>query len=333
MPEMKQEYNENIYVQRIITIVAVVLFLIKIFAWYITNSVSILTDAMESTVNIISAVVGFYSLYLSAHPKDKNHPYGHGKVEFLSAAFEGLLILAAGMLIIYEALVNLRHPHELKKLDFGIVLIAFTAVINYALGSWAVKVAKKNNTLALLASGKHLQTDTYSTIGIVVGLVLISVSGLTWLDGVLAIGFSLLIIYTGMKIIRSSLSGIMDEADETLLKELVSYLNENRKENWVDLHNLRIIKYGSVLHLDCHLTVPWYLNVHEAHIAVDELSKMIRDKYGDSVELFVHTDGCLEFSCKICIKENCAVRQHAFVKRVNWDAENISENKKHEVGS
>ncbi|MEP7265464.1 MAG: cation diffusion facilitator family transporter [Bacteroidota bacterium] len=330
---MKQEYSENIYIQRLITIVAVVLFLVKIFAWYITNSVSILTDAMESTVNIISAVVGFYSLYLSAHPKDKNHPYGHGKAEFLSAAFEGLMIIAAGMIIIYEAVVNLQHPHELKKLDFGILLIAVTAVINYAIGSWAVKVGKKNNTLTLLASGKHLQTDTYSTIGIVAGLILISITGLTWLDGVLAMAFSLLIIYTGLKIIRSSLSGIMDEADDALLKELVSYLNENRKENWVDLHNLRIIKYGSVLHLDCHLTVPWYLNVHEAHGAVDDLSKMIRDKYGDSVELFVHTDGCLEFSCKICIKENCAVRQHVFVKKVNWDVENISQNKKHEINS
>jgi cation diffusion facilitator family transporter len=328
---IQARHKENIFVQRIVTLTAFVLFLVKIFAWYLTGSVSVLTDALESTVNIISAMVGFYSLHLSSQPKDVNHPYGHGKAEFLSAGFEGLLIIVAGLIIIYDAIINLRFPHQLHSLDFGILLISTTALIDYSIGYWAIKVGRKNDNLALIATGKHLHTDTYSTAGIVAGLLIISFTGIIWLDSVFALGFAIVIIYTGLKIIRSSLSGIMDEADEALLKELVKYLNENRSANWIDLHNLRIIKYGSVLHLDCHLTVPWYLNVHEAHREVDELSKMIRNKYGDSVELFVHTDGCLEFSCKICNKEDCTVRKHAFKNRMNWDVENISSNKKHSI--
>jgi divalent metal cation (Fe/Co/Zn/Cd) transporter len=125
----------------------------------------------------------------------------------------------------------------------------------------------------------------------------------------------------------------MDEADAILLKELVVSLNQNRNANWIDLHNLRIIKYGSVLHMDCHLTVPWYFNVHEAHSEVDALSELVRRKFGESVELFVHSDGCLDFSCPICIKEDCPVRKHAFVEKVEWTMQNILSNKKHQVGS
>jgi cation diffusion facilitator family transporter len=330
---MNNKHAENINVQRAITIVAVILFVIKIIAWYITGSVAVLTDALESTVNIVSALVGFYSLYISAQPKDVNHPYGHGKAEFVSAAFEGIMIIVAGLLIIYKAILDLRFPHELQALDYGILLVAFSAVVNYATGWWAIKTGTKNNTMALIASGRHLQTDTWSTIAVVAGLILIIASGLTWIDSIVALIMSLIIIYTGAKILRSSLSGIMDEADNSLLDEIVSHLEKNKRDNWVDLHNMRIIKYGSVLHLDCHLTVPWFLNVNEAHKEVEALSSMIREKFGDSVELFVHTDGCMEFSCRICTKQDCNVRQHAFVKRVKWDVVNISSDKKHDVSS
>ena len=121
----------------------------------------------------------------------------------------------------------------------------------------------------------------------------------------------------------------MDEADEKLLNEMVALLNSNRQENWVDLHNLRVIKYGSVFHIDCHLTVPWYLNVHEAHKEIDKLAALVRGKFNESVELFVHSDGCLYFQCHICSKQNCHVRQHTFEKRIPWTLDNISGDKKH----
>ena len=308
-----------------------ILLVAKFVAYYITHSVSILTDALESIVNVAAGFVGLYSLYVAAKPKDIDHPYGHGKAEFLSAAVEGTLITSAGAIIIYKAVRSFIEPVELQKLDYGIYLVAATALINFIVGFITVTNGKRNNSLALIASGKHLQSDSYSTFGIIAGLILIYFTGYKWIDPAVAVIFGAIIIYTGYRILRKSIAGIMDEADIELLKRIVDLLNKNKRENWVDLHNLRVIKYGSVLHIDCHLTVPWYLNVTEAHDEVEALSSLVRKEFGESVELFVHVDGCLPFSCKVCNKQNCNERKHNFEKRIDWTLENVLQDKKHEV--
>jgi cation diffusion facilitator family transporter len=300
-------------------------------AWNLTNSVAVLTDGLESVVNVLSGFIGLYSLYLSARPRDANHPYGHGKVEFISAGIEGTLITLAGLFIVVEAIQSFIDPEPLRSLDIGIVLIGISAAINYGFGYWAYQTGKKNDSLALQASGKHLQTDTYTTIGIIAGLVLIRFTNILWLDGAVAIIFALLIIRMGVKILRAAVAGIMDESDEQLLEELVAYLQKHREDNWVDLHNLRIIKYGRVLHVDCHLTLPWYLNVREAHAEVEQLEAQIADKFGNRIELFVHTDYCLDFSCSICKVEDCAVRKHPFQEQLEWTVENVASNEKHRL--
>jgi cation diffusion facilitator family transporter len=326
-----QTAEQNLRLQKIITGIGILLFVAKVFAWYLTGSVAILTDALESTVNVIAGLIGVYSLYVSAKPRDQDHPYGHGKAEFISAAVEGTLITVAGFIIIYQALNNLIHPHAISQLDYGILLVAATAIINYIAGAICVNTGRKNNSLALISSGKHLQTDTYSTLGIIAGLTLIYFTNIWWIDSAVAILFAFIIMITGYKIVRTSLAGIMDEADEEIIAKLVISLNANRRENWIDLHNLRVIKYGGTLHLDCHLTVPWYLNVHEAHREIDVLSALVKKDFGDTMELFVHTDGCLDFSCKVCTKENCNVRKHPFEKRIEWTVKNISSNIKHQL--
>ncbi|MFT3981451.1 MAG: cation diffusion facilitator family transporter [Ferruginibacter sp.] len=234
----------NLKVQKVAAAISVALFLVKMVAWYLTGSVAILTDALESIVNVTAGFIGLYSLYVSAKPKDSDHPYGHGKVEFISAAIEGTLIFVTGFFIVYEATRNLINPSPVEQLDWGIVLVAVAGAINYLVGTVCVRTGKKNNSLALIASGKHLQSDTYTTIGIVIGLIILYFTKTWWIDSAVAIVFALLIIYTGAKIIRSSIAGIMDEADEKLLEDLVKTLNRHRTENWIDLHNLRIIKYG-----------------------------------------------------------------------------------------
>ena len=327
MTTAKQNYD----FQKLVVITGVFLFILKLVAWYITHSVSILTDALESTVNVASGFIGLYSLFVSAKPRDRSHPYGHGKVEFVSAAVEGTLISAAGVLIIIEAVKNLQNPHPVAKLDYGIILISVTAVVNFLIGAVAIRKGKKNNSLALVASGKHLQSDTYSTIGILVGLILLLLTGFPWLDSAVALVFALLIVYTGYRIVRDSLSGIMDEADEELLQKMVGLLQANRSENWIDLHNTRIIKYGSTLHLDCHLTIPWYFNVHESHAEIDKFNNLINKHFGESIEMFVHTDGCLDYSCEICDKQECSVRKAPFKRSIEWSVMNISENHKHKI--
>lgn len=325
--------QENYRLQRALTAATVALFLIKTVAWYLTGSVAILTDTLEYTINVFSGFVGMYSLYISSKPRDQNHPYGHGKVEFLSAAIEGTLMTVSAFFIVFHAFENIHTAKSFTQLDYGIYLVAFTAVANFGLGYIAIDRGKKNGTLALIATGKHMQSDTYATGGIIVGLILMSVTGKAWIDSVVAMGFALVIFYAGYQILRNALAGMMDEADNELLDKVVLMLQKVRRENWIDLHNLRIIKYGSTLHFDCHLTVPWYFNVHEAHKELDELEGLVKEHFGESVELFVHADACLDFSCQICSKEDCPVRKADFVKQVDWTQDNIYSNKRHSINN
>ena len=177
---------------------------------------------------------------------------------------------------------------------------------------------KKNKSLALSSSGQHLLIDSYTTFAVTIGIGLVIYTGYKSIDAIIAIVMGIWIIYNGYKIIRESLAGIMDEADIALLEEVITEINKDRNKHWIDLHNLRVIKYGALMHIDCHLTVPWYFNVNEAHAVVDEFTRIIKNKFGDSVEFFVHTDGCMPFSCPICTIENCAERKSVFEKKLNF---------------
>lgn len=328
-----EPHKENISIQRLVLLLAVVLFSVKIIAWFYTNSLAILSDALESIVNVLAGAIGLYSLSLASKPRDYDHPYGHGKAEFLSAAFESFFILLAGLYIIYHAIKSFFYPESLGELTIGIFLMAATAVVNFAVGYYCELKGKKNQSLQLVAAGKHLKTDTYSTLAIILGLILIKVTGIKHLDGVVAILAALFIIVTGIRMMRVSIGGMMDEADEKLLERMVALLNEKRNENWIDLHNMRVIRYGSTLHCDCHLTVPWYLNVREAHEEVTKLRNVIEEEFGTSVEMFVHTDPCMDYSCRICSKMNCHVRKHPMEKRIVWTVDNIVRDRKHRIGT
>ncbi len=307
------------------------LFAAKLVAYYLTQSLAILSDALESIVNVLAGFIGLYSLYVVTKPRDEDHPYGHGKAEFVSAAAEGGLIVSAGILIAYEAVINIIHTQPLKKLDSGLLLVAATGAINYIAGYICIRTGKKNKSLALQASGKHLQIDTYSTMAIIGGLIIIMITKQHWLDHLIALLMSVIVMYNGYKIIRQSLAGIMDEADMELLNKMIALLNKNRKENWIDIHNFRVIKYGSLLHIDCHVTLPWYLNLRETHVELDDLGNLIKASFGDTMEMFVHTDGCEPSGCAVCIKNNCTVRQMPLEKRVEWTMQNVITNKRHEV--
>jgi cation diffusion facilitator family transporter len=321
---------ESMRFQKSVLVIGVGLFVVKFIAWWITDSVAVFSDALESIVNVIAGAIGLYSLYLSTLPRDKNHPYGHGKAEFLSAALEGSLIIVTAVLITFEAIHQFKHPEELRNLDYGIYIVAFAGLVNFIMGILSVRKGKKNNSLALYSGGKHLITDTYTTIGIVVALFLIQQTGMIWIDGVISLILAVIIGVTGYRILRRSIAGMMDEADDQLLEQVVEHMNNNRLDAWVDLHNLRIIKYGSVLHLDCHLTVPYYYSIQQANELVKQLEKKIREHFGNSIELFVHLDPCQSFSCQLCSLE-CAVRKMEFVKKVDWTVKNSSKDKQHGV--
>lgn len=319
----------NVRLQLFTVFVGIVLLLIKFYAFKATGSNAILTDALESIINVVAGVVALYSLIIAGTPKDRNHPYGHGKVEFLSAGFEGSLIMLAGLIICVKSVYNFFIPHELSSLDLGLVLTALAGGVNYGLGWILERRGRKTDSLTMIADGKHLKSDAYSSAGLVAGLLIIWLTDIIWLDNVVALLFGGLIAYTGFTVTRHSLAGIMDEADEALNARVIKILNNARTENWIDVHNLRIIKYGSQLHIDCHLTIPWYFRVREAHDEVDKLEAVLQAAFTNDVECFVHLDPCIPEACRFCPKQNCPQRGQNFEKTIEWLPENVLLNQKH----
>ncbi|CAD7804302.1 Ferrous-iron efflux pump FieF [Chryseobacterium aquaeductus] len=329
---MKSSKNaENINFQKIIAIIGVLLFVAKIIAWKLTDSDSVFSDAMESIVNIISAFMGLYSLYLAAKPKDEDHPYGHGKVEFVTSGIEGSLIIIAGIMIIYEGTNSLLTGKIISKINWGILIIAATAIINYILGYISIKKGKKVNSVVLIASGKHLQSDTLTTFGVVISLIIVYFTGIYWIDSVVALLFGGYIIFVGYKIVRKALSGIMDEQDPELLDNIIKLLEENRRTEWIDIHNMKIQQFGSSLHIDAHITLPYYYSLREAHNEMENVIMLLAKNTSRTVEFNFHMDDCKTISCPVCQIMDCPVRKQPFVKRVEWTAENVTRIEKHTI--
>ena len=289
MPKTSSNKN-NFTFQRNVAIIGILLFLGKLIAWRITNSDAVFSDAMESIVNIIAAFMGLYSLYVAAKPKDEDHPYGHGKVEFITSGIEGALIIFAGIVIIIQAFSSLLNQNIPGKLDWGMAIIAATGIINYIMGYISYQKGVKENSLVLQSSGKHLQSDTITTVGVVLSLIIVYFTKIYWIDAVVALLFGGYIMFVGYKIIRKSLGGIMDEADIGMLERLSKFLNENRKPEWIDVHNMRIQQFGSRLHIDAHLTLPWYFELRDAHNEMEELIKLIVKNTDRKIEFNFHMD-------------------------------------------
>jgi cation diffusion facilitator family transporter len=322
------------YKQKLILIsfvVGVVLMGMKFAAYFVTNSNAILTDALESIINIIAAGFAFYSIYLSSQPKDKNHPYGHGKIEFFSAGFEGALIIFAGIFIIYESILNLIHPAGLQQLSLGLAFIVFTALTNLVLGLHLSREGKRMDSLTLIADGKHLIADSISSIVLAVGILIMNLTGFYLLDSFLSLAFALVILYNGYQLIRKSVAGLMDEVDTPTLARVVQVLKNSKKAGWIDIHNLRVQKYGADLHIDCHLTMPYYWNLQRVHDEVHALEDALKNAFTSNVEVFVHADPCLPECCHYCQVPKCPVRSAPWQEEVDWNLKNLSANQKHFV--
>lgn len=303
--------------------------LAKFSAYFITASTFVLTDAAESIVNVVASSFAFFSIYIASQPRDENHPYGHGKIEFFSVFLEGALISVAGAGILIKAGYGLFHPQPIHNLLTGAIIIGITGAVNGGLGYYMIYRAKALRSLTLDADGRHLLTDTVTSGGLVVGLLLIHFTGLNWLDGALSIAVGLYICYSGYKLIRKSVAGLMDETDYDVVEHILKVLNEERKPEWIDIHNLRAQKYGHELHLDCHMTLPNYFDLNRVHAEISLVDKIINEKAGVATELFIHADPCLPECCHYCSMPNCPIRSEAKRVDIEWTMENILRNKKH----
>lgn len=310
--ETTENNRIKIQVQTVIVSISVLLLVGKFIAFYLTHSVGVLTDALESIVNVTAGFISLFSIRFAAKPKDLDHPYGHGKVEQLSASAEGLMIIAAGGLIIVEGIKRLFVPVEIEKLDVGIYIVAAAGAVNYLMGMYSVRIGRKYDSMALIAGGKHLQSDTYSTIGLVIGLIALHLTKIHWIDSALALVFGSVIVLTGISILKKTINNLMDRTDERMLKELSSIISRHQKPDWIDVHNLKTIKAGPIYYIDCDLTLPWYYNIIEGHNTCDELKQCVVSCFNQRAVMLIHTDPCDDTMCAHCAMIECRYRKAEF---------------------
>lgn len=309
-------------------VTGIILMIAKFGAYFITASNFVLTDAAESIVNVFASSFAFFSIYLASQPRDENHPYGHGKVEFFSVFIEGLLIGVAGLIIIVKSIYGIFYPNQIHDLLTGALIVGATGAINGGLGYYMISKGKSIPSITVEADGRHLLTDMVTSGGLVVGLLLIQFTKIIMLDSLLSILVGLYILYTCYKLVRRSVGGLMDEADVEVVTNVVAVLNAKRKEEWIDVHNLRAQKYGNELHIDCHLTLPNYFDLNRVHEEVSLVDKLINTEV-TKTELFIHVDPCLPYCCHYCSMPNCPIRSEAKTETIEWTTDRVIRNKKH----
>ncbi|MCS6978471.1 MAG: cation diffusion facilitator family transporter [Flavobacteriales bacterium] len=315
--------------QKSIFLLSVVLFALKLLGWLLTQSNALLSDALESTANIAAALFGFLSLRTAVKPKDEDHPYGHGKIEFVAATFEGTVITLSGIMILIKVVYNFFVPELPENLGVGMVISWLAGAVNGVAGFWALRVGQRSRSAVLKSAGLHLLSDAVSTAGVALGLSLAVLTHWLILDNLTALVFGLVLGVMGVRMVRRSIHDIMDRADPELLQRLARFLEENRKAEWVDIHNLRLIKYGSDIHIDAHVTVPFFYTLQQAHDVSEDLTRKMSEHLGPNTESFIHLDPCLPPLCQYCQMTECHGRSAPFKTKIKWTPALLQRNAKH----
>ncbi len=322
MDTSKSNFSEKRKAAWISLLIGICMFVAKITAYFMTGSSAIFSDAAESVVHVAATSMALYSIYLSAKPADENHLYGHGKVEFFSAGVEGFLILVAAVTIIYSSVHDLIIGVHTQKLDIGTSIIAAAGIVNLILGMYLIKKGKQTNSLTLIADGKHVLTDSYTSIGVVVGLVLVMFTNFLILDPLIAIAVALNILFTGFKLIRESIGGLMNETDKATLLLVADTLRKIKKNYWIDVHHLRFWKSGDSIFADFHLILPFFFTVKESHLEEQYIEKEMHEAISNSA-VRIHMDYCKEETCKFCDYDNCKERKEKKSINHSWSIESM----------
>jgi len=266
---------------------------LKVGAWAWTGSAAVLSDALEAVVHVAATGFFFYCFHLAATPPDENHPYGHGKAEYLSVGFEGGMILVAAIAIVVSAIHTMVAGTVAKDLGIGLGLELVAMVVNIALSWHLMKVGRETRSAMLVADGQHVLSDVWTTVGVLIAVVsmwFLPERLCPWVDGGVAIALAGLIVVTAVHLLRSALAGLLDEADHGLLDQVVVAINEIRDPNWLDIHNLRLRDSGDLVYVDFHLTLPSQWSIAQGHDAEERLEYHILARLGRRGTVMIHLD-------------------------------------------
>lgn len=263
----------------------------KTAAFFLTDSAAIFSDAVESVVHLLATVFVGFSLWYSFQPADTAHPYGHGKIAYFSTGFEGVLILIAAVAIMYTAVEDLIHGTTLSQLDLGLGIIGGLALVNLALGLYLIRTGKRYNNLVLISNGEHVLTDMWTSVGVLVGVGLVRITGVTWLDPVVAIGVALNIVWSGVRLLRQAIEGLMERADTGYTVAILEILEDARREGLIsNYHQLRYRRVHDQIWVEYHLLFPADLTITQAHDRSHLVEDRVIERFPDDVFVTAHLE-------------------------------------------
>lgn len=278
--------NEKAKVARLSVISNSSLIITKLIIGIVTGSVSIISEAIHSTMDLLAAIIAFFSVKISDLPPDEKHQYGHGKYENVSGVIEALLIFAASVWIIYEAIKKITVDEPVESIGLGSLVMLFSAVVNFFISRKLYKVAKKTDSIALEADALHLKADVFTSLGVAAGLGLIWITGLQILDPIIAILVALFILYESYQLLRKAYTPLLDKAmDES---EIQIIQNEFQRHQ-LDIHNLKTRLAGSYKFAEVHLELPGTISLDQAHKICDHIEKHLKERI-PRLEITIHVE-------------------------------------------
>ncbi len=286
---------------------AIATILLKTVAWWLTGSVGLLSDALESVVNLAGAVMALAMLSLAATPADEKHAYGHGKAEYFSSAFEGFLILLAALSIGYTAIERLLHPQALQDIGAGLLVSVLASLINWLAARELFKAGAAHNSITLEADAKHLMTDVWTSAGVILAVGLVWLSGWLWLDPLIALAVALNIVWTGWQLLHRSASGLMDESLPQAQIEAIKAVLAKHCGQGIEFHALRTRQAGRQAFISMHVLVPGEWTVQRGHDLLEQIEAEIRAAIPFS-HLTTHLEPIedpLSHSDKVLEREGC----------------------------
>ncbi len=318
-PPQRTDSSTNFVVMLAALLVGIGLMGLKFYGYWITGSSAIFSDALESIINVVASGFGLGSVVLSAKPADASHPYGHGKIEFFSAGFEGALIILAAVGIFFAGIKQILNPQDLPHLGMGLCFLVAAGIGNLIMGLVALSIGKRTKSLVLEADGKHLLTDVYTSAVVLVGLALVYLTGWFRFDGIIACAAGVNIVFWGSKLVLKAFGELMHASDPELLDEICDLLSRHKKDMWIDIHRLRTWRSGKQVHVDFHLILPKNLPLEEGHREVKELEAVFREHFGGTADILIHLDPCLEPECPVCGHDRCDIRHEGKIHEKIWN--------------
>ena len=282
---------------------------LKYVAYLLSGSVALKSDAIESIVNVVAAVFALGAVIFAGKPADREHPYGHGKIEHFSAVFEGGLISLAAVFILLEAAKGLIYGVELKDLGRGLLVNLVAGGLNGLLGWFLLTQGRKTRSKALEADGHHILSDFWTTIGIATGLLAVTFTGLKWFDPVMAMIVGLLLARTGFRLVKESSQALLDMEDPEVLAKVLVAMNAVRTWDIIAIHELRSFRSGRYTHVDVHIVVPEFYPVRQAHDLCESFGVKALKEGAIEGEMHTHVDPCGRLYCDRCPAVECTIRQ------------------------